>query len=105
MSDGSANIKFINPTNFTTISNLKITQNGNSVRYINELELVNDTLLYANILMKDLVIIANISTGEVVGEIDISSLRKLLHNNPEQEVANGIAYNKKENIFYLTGKN
>ena len=103
MSDGSADIRFINPENFTIVSNLRVKRNGNPVRFLNELELV-DTLLYANIYMYDLIIIANINTGEVVGEVDISPLRKMLYNNPQKEVSNGIAYNKKEDYFYLTGK-
>ena len=104
MSDGSSTIKFIEPNNFRIIKNLMIKKNGNAIRYINELELV-DNLLYANIYMQDLIIIADINTGEVIGEINISNLRKHLYNNPTQEVSNGIAYNKKDDLFYLTGKN
>ena len=104
MSDGSANIKFIEPNNFTILKNLVIKREGNNVRLLNELELI-DTLLYANIYTQDLIIIANINTGEVVGEIDISMLRQQLYDNPKQEVSNGIAFDKKNNIFYLTGKN
>ena len=104
MSDGSANIRFIEPSNFRVVKNLMIKKNGAAVRFINELELV-DTLLFANIYMKDLIIIASINTGDVIGEIDISKLRHQLYNNPTQEVSNGIAYDKKNNIFYLTGKN
>ena len=74
------------------------------VLFINELELV-DSLLYMNIYMKDLIMVANINTGEVIAEIDISILRKHLQNNPTQEVSNGIAYNKTTDLFYLTGKN
>lgn len=106
MSDGTANIKFIEPNNFRTIKNLQIvSQNNIPVSFINEIELINDTLLFANIYMRDIIIIANINTGKVVGEINISILRKYLHNNPEQEVANGIAYDKTKNLFYFTGKN
>jgi glutamine cyclotransferase len=55
--------------------------------------------------MKDLMIIANINTGKIVGEIDISILRQHLFDNPEQEVSNGIAFDKKNDVFYITGKN
>ena len=47
----------------------------------------------------------DIRSGNVVGEIDISHLRRELKNNPTAEVSNGIAYNKDEDVFYLTGKN
>ena len=104
MSNGSATISFFELTDFKLIRNLMIKKNGTAIRYINELELV-DSLLYANIYTQDLIIIANINTGDVVGEIDISNLRKHLYNNPTQEVSNGIAYDKKNNLFYLTGKN
>jgi glutamine cyclotransferase len=103
MSDGSATIKSINPKNFTTVANIRIRKNNIPVNYLNELELV-DTLLYANIYMKDLLVIANINTGKVVGEVDISALRKHIKNR-YAEVSNGIAYNKKTGYFHLTGKN
>jgi glutamine cyclotransferase len=104
LSDGSATIRFINPSNFETISNLRITRNNNPVKFLNEIELVDD-LLYANIYMQDLIVIADIKTGKVVGEIDISELRHHLFNNPAAEVSNGIAYDKNDKKFYLTGKN
>ncbi|MCL2039953.1 MAG: glutaminyl-peptide cyclotransferase [Bacteroidetes bacterium] len=104
MSDGSATIRFIEPSNFTTIRSLTIKRENVPVRFINELELV-DSLLYMNIYMTDLIMVANVNTGEIVAEIDISILRKHLRNNPTQEVSNGIAYDKKNDLFYLTGKN
>ena len=104
MSDGSSTIRFIEPTNFTTIRSLTIKKANAPVRFINELELV-DSLLYMNIYMTDLVMVANIYTGEVIAEIDISILRKHLKNNPTQEVSNGIAYDQTTDLFYLTGKN
>jgi glutamine cyclotransferase len=103
MSDGSSTIRLINPKDFTTISNINITRNNVPVRHLNELELV-DSLLYANIFMRDLIIIANINTGKVVGEIDISALRPLVSDYRHSEVSNGIAYCKENKLFYLTGK-
>jgi glutamine cyclotransferase len=103
MSDGSSIIKVINPKNFTTISNLQIKKNNQPVRFLNELELV-DSLLYANVYMQDLIIVANINTGEVVADIDISALRPLVAASKYAEVSNGIAFNPKTNLFYLTGK-
>jgi glutamine cyclotransferase len=104
MSDGSATIRVIDPNDFTIKRNIRITRNGTPVRMLNELELV-DSLLYANVYMQDLIIVANIRTGAVVAELNISNLRKMLENNPEAEVSNGIAYDKKNKKFYLTGKN
>jgi glutaminyl-peptide cyclotransferase len=103
MSDGSSTIRLINPKNFTVISNVNITKNNSPVRFINELELV-DSLLFANVYGKDLIIIANINTGKVVGEIDISVLRPLVSDYKYSEVSNGIAYDKENKLFYLTGK-
>jgi len=103
MSDGSSTIRLINPKNFTVISNINITKNNSPVRFINELELV-DSLLFANVYGKDLIIIANINTGKIVGEIDISVLRPLVSDYKYSEVSNGIAYDKENKLFYLTGK-
>jgi glutamine cyclotransferase len=103
MSDGSSTIRLINPKNFTVTSNINIMKNNSPMRFINELELV-DSLLFANIYGMDLIIIANINTGKVVGEIDISVLRPLVSDYKYSEVSNGIAYDKENELFYLTGK-
>jgi glutamine cyclotransferase len=102
-SDGSASIKVIEPATFATVRTIRITKDNNPVRFLNELELI-DTLLYANVYMQDLIIVADIRTGKVVGEIDISELRYQLVDNPEQEVSNGIAFNSVSSNFYITGK-
>ena len=104
MSDGSNTIRVINPNDFNMLSQIKVTKNGNSVRYLNELQFAND-LIYANIFMQDKIVMIDFSDGKVVGEIDISNLRSTLKNNPDAEVSNGIAYNYDKDVFYLTGKN
>lgn len=103
MSDGSDVIRIVNPKNFNTIGNIKITLNAIPLRHLNEMELV-DSLLYINIYGYDLIVIADKKTGSVVGKIDISPLRKMLVNNPTAEVSNGIAYDKEKKLFYITGK-
>ncbi len=104
LSDGSAVIKFIKPVDFSVTSTKLISYKSKPMQNINELELVGDKL-YANIWGRDLIIIADINTGNVVGELDISPLRPLVADAPEAEVSNGIAYNKTGDVFYLTGKN
>jgi len=104
MSDGSHTLRFIEPIEFRVVAHLKVQYGSRAMRYLNELEYAGG-ILYANIFMKDLIVMIDVINGEVIGEIDISSLRQELHNNPTAEVSNGIAYNKQEGLFYLTGKN
>ena len=104
ISDGTDNLRFISPTDFRLIKNLKVTYNGKTLGNINELELVGD-ILYANIYFRDIIVMIDIKSGKVIGEIDIKPLRKHLKDNPKQEVSNGIAYIPQKDEFILTGKN
>ena len=54
--------------------------------------------------MTDKIAIIDPNKKELVKIMDFSVLRKRLKNNPNAESFNGIAYNPKEDIFYLTGK-
>lgn len=105
MSDGTNNIKIIEPANFKTIKTIKVTDDkGFPVYNLNELEYVNG-VLWANIWTSDDVIAIDLQTGVVQKRINFSELRKKLSpDNKYAEVLNGIAYNPQKNTFYLTGK-
>lgn len=104
LSDGTSTIKFIEPNSFSVVSTIQVTYNNKLLNNINELELVGDKL-FANIWGSDIIVIIDIITSKVVGQIDISSLRPLVSDSPQAEVSNGIAYNAKKDLFYFTGKN
>ena len=72
---------------------------------INELEIVDDKI-YANTYQfnKDVVLVIDKSTGSVDGIINFGDLRNNLKQHPDLDVLNGIAFNKKRNTFFVTGK-
>jgi glutamine cyclotransferase len=77
--------------------------NGEPLGNINELEWVNG-YIWANVYLTDSIVKINPETGIVEGYVDLPALRNKLQNNPEAEAFNGIAYNKDNGHFYVTGK-
>lgn len=104
MSDGSDQLSFLDTTSLSIVKNLKVTYQGVPVKELNELEYVNG-FVYANIWQTDRVVKINVSTGEVVGILDLkalSSQARLI--NPNMDVLNGIAWHEKTKSFLVTGK-
>ena len=73
---------------------------------LNELEWVNGDI-YANTYQfnKDVVVIINPVNGSVKGVVDFSGLKNKVNQHPNLNVLNGIAFSKKRNSFFITGKN
>lgn len=103
MSDGSSFIRILNPDNFNILSNLQVFEYGLPVKNINELEWVHG-YLFANVWMREYLIIIDPQTGEVVRRINCDTLRGL-QSGPDAEALNGIAFDPETEYFYLTGKN
>lgn len=103
MSDGSSTIRRINPETFATEESICVTLNGEPLDLLNELEWV-DGHIWANVYLTDAIVEIDPKTGVIVGFIDLPELRGRLHNNPEAEALNGIAYNPTTGNFYVAGK-
>lgn len=104
-SDGSNIVKVRNIDDFSVVKELVIYDDmGNILKDINELEFVGGEI-FANIWLEDKIIRFDPENGEYRGKIDLSQLRQRLVNNPEAEALNGIAFDRKSEEFYLTGKN
>ena len=80
--------------------------NKSSLNKINELEYVNGKI-FANTYQfdKDVAVIIDPKNGMVEGVIDFSGLKDRVNQHPKLDVLNGIAYNKKNKTFFITGKN
>lgn len=106
-SNGSAQVHFHNAIDFTESSVIEVRRNGIPLHHINELEYARGRL-YANVYgtsaQAQHIFEIDPETGNVTAEIDFQSLcaSELLTVNRE---LNGIAYNSKQDIFYITGKN
>lgn len=104
MSDGSENIYLLNPNDFSKIDYIRVATNEKIVNQINEMEWVKGKI-YANFFMEDVMGIIDPKTGTIEGLIDLSKLRENVTQHVDLDVLNGIAYNKKTDTFFVTGKN
>ena len=77
MSDGSAELRFLDPVTFAETGRLRVTYQGKPVPMLNELEMVKGEIL-ANIWMTDRIARIDPKTGAVIDWIDISRLTRKL---------------------------
>ncbi|MBC8317524.1 MAG: glutaminyl-peptide cyclotransferase [Desulfobulbaceae bacterium] len=103
MSDGSSTLAFLNPTTFTFHHRITVTDNNGPVLLINELEYIKGEI-WANIWKDDQIIRINPLTGKVLGRIDLSALTKASSPGGGEDVLNGIAYDRKNDRIFITGK-
>ncbi len=104
MSDGSHKLFYYDKNNFKQVKFIEVYNNKGPVSNLNELEYINHKI-YANVYGKNYLVIIDPDTGKVTGKIDCNNLldKKDYHHNID--VLNGIAYNKRDNKIYITGKN
>ena len=103
MSDGTSQLRFIDPVTFAVRRTLKVTFKGRPLNQINEIEWVGGQVL-ANIWMTDSVVRIDPASGKVVGVIDLSALHRDAAAFGHDQVANGIAWDAKSGKLYFTGK-
>lgn len=103
MSDGTSQLRFIDPATFAVRRTLKVTFRGRPLNQINEIEWVGGQVL-ANIWMTDSVVRIDPASGKVIGVIDLSALHRDAAAFGNDQVANGIAWDAKARKLYFTGK-
>ncbi|MCW3089306.1 MAG: glutamine cyclotransferase [Ferruginibacter sp.] len=106
ISDGSANLYFVNPDDFKVKSARQVTDNIGPVKEINELEYI-DGFVYANVYGSDYIIKIDAANGHVAGSINLPGLLKEYAKGfvpDENEVLNGIAWDSATKKMYITGK-
>ena len=101
-SDGTPYLYFMDPEYFTLLKQIEVCNNQGLVHYLNELE-ITPYGLFANIYTKDDIVLIDHKTGIVKGVLNLSKIKPDVPAHPDY-VLNGIAYNKKSNTFYVTGK-
>lgn len=102
MSDGSERLYFRDAKNFALLKTMEVYTDAGPVVRLNELE-YHDGLIYANVWMTDDVVAIDAKSGKVIAIIDARQVS--LTGKGNGDVLNGIAYNKKTNSWYMTGKN
>ncbi len=81
-----------------------VTLRNQPLTRLNELEYAGN-YLYANVWYSDYIFEIETQSGNVHRIIDCSSLVKQAGTLKEEDVLNGIAYNREQDLFYITGKN
>jgi glutaminyl-peptide cyclotransferase len=104
MSDGSDQVRFIDPAAWTVQRTINVRENGVAVANVNELEYIKGRI-YANVWRTDGIIVIDPATGEVVRDYDLRGLLPDTDRGPGTDVLNGIAYDPDGNHLYVTGKN
>lgn len=102
-SDGTEKIWTMDPETQKLTDFINVYTSDSKIKAINELEWINGKI-YGNIWQKDAIAVINPQTGVVEAVLDLSALRAKV-TNKEAEVLNGIAFNKKTNTIFVTGKN
>jgi glutaminyl-peptide cyclotransferase len=111
MSDGTANLYFLNTNTLKPERTLKVLAEGKPVTNLNELEFIPGSdpskgYIYANVWQTSRIAVINPGSGKVEAWIDLNGLvllARLQNPNPDA-VLNGIAYDKVKRKLYVTGK-
>ena len=104
MSDGTADIRFLNPQTLVETHRIHVSAQGKPVDQLNELEWV-DGEIYANIWQTDRIARIDPQTGNVVGWIDCKGLLPKKDFIPQHtDVLNGIAWDPATKRLWVTGK-
>ena len=106
MSDGSAELRFLDPETFAELGRLKVFDGSAPVESLNELEFV-DGKIYANIQRQDRIAIIQPDSGQVTGWIDLAGLKPVMpqsSSEPLHPALNGIAYDAAGRRLFVTGK-
>lgn len=104
MSDGTDQIRFLNPDTLAETGRIKVTFRGQPLRNLNEIEWVKGEI-YANVWQTDMIVRINPSTGVVVGRINLAGLLSDAdRRSSSPDVLNGIAYDAKGDRLFVTGK-
>ncbi|NWK96883.1 glutamine cyclotransferase [Sphingobium lactosutens] len=104
MSDGSAQLRFLDPDTLIEARRITVAWNGRAVDRLNELEWVRGEI-WANIWYDTKIARIDPATGAVIDWIDIAPLLKEAGVKDSEAVANGIAYDAATDRVFVTGKN
>lgn len=103
LSDGSATLRFLDPPTFKVVRRMTVTDAGQPVTELNELEFVHGEI-YANVWHSDRIARISPATGKVVGWVNLAGILPEGEKTGEEAVLNGIAYDSKRDRLFVTGK-
>ena len=103
MSDGTQYLYILDPESFVVLGQLQVTDNVGPINNLNELEWINGKI-WANVYLTNMIVVINPETGFVEQKLILDNLIPDTHANAHDNVLNGIAYDKKKDKIYVTGK-
>ena len=106
MSDGTSRLRVVDPNGFRVLRTIQVTEAGNPVHALNELEWVRGEL-WANVYRTDYVARIDPASGRVLGWVDLGGLLTPDERKAVDErggVANGIAFDGAHGRILVTGK-
>jgi glutaminyl-peptide cyclotransferase len=104
MSDGTPDIRFLDPETLKETGRITVTADGRPVANLNELEWVKGEL-FANIWLTNTIARIDPATGKVTGWIDLTGLIGPGDvGSSGDDVLNGVAYDAKGDRLFVTGK-
>lgn len=103
MSDGTNQIRFVDPVTFKTTRTISVKENGEPLLDLNELEYVKGEI-YANVWKSERIARIDPHDGKLLGWIDLTGLYPLVNRPKSEDVLNGIAYDEKGDRLLVTGK-
>jgi glutamine cyclotransferase len=103
MSDGTANLRYLDPETFEVTQEVSVHDQGSALTSLNELEYI-DGVLYANIYQSDRMVRIDPRTGEVQAWYNLRGLLPSEERSRSTDVLNGIAYHEGTGNLLVTGK-
>ena len=102
MSDGTNQLRVLDPATFAERRRIKVTAVGVPLEHLNELEYLKGEIL-ANIWTTDSIARVSPDSGRVTGYIDLHGLLSPAERR-SVDVLNGIAYDQQNDRLFVTGK-
>jgi len=103
MSDGSAQLYFIEPEFFTQVDKIEVFDNKGMIDSLNEIEYIKGKIL-ANVYGQSYIVIIDPLTGKVSGKAELQNLIPEGSKGDYGKVLNGIAFHPQTGHLYVTGK-
>jgi glutamine cyclotransferase len=103
MSDGTANLYFLNPETLKETGRIEVRDQNMPVTKLNELEYVRGEI-FANVWLTNRIARIDPQSGRVTGWINLEGLSPFKNNDNSIKALNGIAYDVKNDRLFVTGK-
>jgi len=102
--DGTERMWFLNPETLEEEKYIETYTNKRKAEKLNELEFINGKI-YANLWQKNSILIVDPSSGAIEGIVNLKGLQSKAAQEGDDNVLNGIAYDKENDRLFVTGKN